>query len=217
MACSGRYAEALDFALLWCQGSPIVGTDTTANPPHAQITDATKDFTKARELMAGSPVYNATTGTYGKVLTVAATVLTTTNLFSNGDVYWALNMSAAAVATTEAFLDMAAGDVHAARMAADACDCTLRSGAAAYLKKLNVLDAAVWHNCPCDKPNISDSMRAAYLMEVRQMIDDVMTGKVELCQGETGSLFPAVAWAEHSVTEYNYALIVLNNVMRNMP
>src|SRR5512142_2451825 len=79
------------------------------------------------------------------------------------------------VATVNSFLDIAASDVHAAMAAVGACDCTLASWAAVYLKKLNILDARVIHNCPCGN-RISEEQRDAWREWLNQQFELIRTG-----------------------------------------
>lgn len=209
MTCSGRYAEAMDYGLMFQCGALEIGLCNVAgviSQPH--VDDTTVDFT-ALQIAVGMPIRNATTGLYGKVTAVAATQLGTTGLnWSTGDTYWLLPISAREVATIEAFLNIAAGTIHVARQATDGCNCSLDSGVLDFLRHLNVVMAAVWHNCPCGKPNISDSLRQGYLTWAQAQIDAITSGALELCAGETGTGFPAIGWAEQGLTPWREAEII---------
>lgn len=217
MACSGRYSEAFDFGLFWCLAALVVGTDDSGGVGLATMTDSTANFnsgiTESR-IEVGMPIYNATKRTYGKVTNVAATVLTTTTLWDNGDLYQVLLLGAAQVATIERFLDIAASDIHSALAASGACDCTLASWATEYLKKLNVIDAAILHKCPCGSAKLTDNERSAYLRWISAELKSLRMGNLEVCQGATGADFPAVGWAEQSLTDRNAAGIVWNSFLR---
>lgn len=119
------------------------------------------------------------------------------------------NLNAAERATIESSLDIAAGDIHAARMTVDACSCTLDPGAVALLAQLNIILAGVFRHCPCAPNNLSDGMRTAYLNWATERLTAISSGMWELCQGETGTAFPAMGWAEHAGTEFSRAETIL--------
>lgn len=118
-----------------------------------------------------------------------------------------------AIADIERALDLAASDVHMALAAVGACDCTLASYALSYLKKLNVIDAAVIQNCPCGN-SFTPELRQSWLEWLENQYALIREGKITLCEGETGANFPAFARAEHSWTEANAARIIENELAR---
>ena len=213
MACSGRYAEAYDYAVMFGCETPHTGTDDSGGGPNAFLTDTTVNF-----LQLGIPVLavirNATTGDYGRVTVVAANTLDTTIPWSDGDIYQVLSISGREVSTIEVYLDIAANDIHMARQANGGCDCTLSEASMEYLRKLNIIDAAIWHQCPCARPDFDDTVRLAYLNWITKELDNIRTGKIELCDGESGSEFPYVAWAEQGLTPWASAQIILNRIAR---
>ena len=116
------------------------------------------------------------------------------------------------VARIEAYLDMAAADIHMALASIGACDCTLASWATQYLKKLNVMDAQVIKQCPCGSmPNADRQMWQEWLEGQYTLIRE---GKIVLCQGETGSQYPAFADAEIAHTDWSAAEIVAHRIAR---
>lgn len=121
---------------------------------------------------------------------------------------------AALVAKVELILDIAASDIHAAMAASDSCDCTLASWAAVYLKKLNIVDAAVLHNCPCVN-NLTYDEREAKRLWIEDQLEQIRTGKLPLCEDDHGSEYPAVATAEHSWTGWNAEQILANELSKN--
>jgi hypothetical protein len=121
----------------------------------------------------------------------------------------------AQTAMLEMALDMASSDVYAAMAASGMCDCTLASWATEYIKKLAIIDAVLLQNCPCVRPkSISDEMRQAWLNWLSQQLELIRMGKIELCAGATGSEFPALGWAEQSVTIPNTVKIIQNRINR---
>lgn len=112
------------------------------------------------------------------------------------------------------FLDKAAADVHAAIASAGACDCTLAGWANTYLKKLNILDAAVLQGCPCSNP-YDAAQKRLIADDLRRNFDMIMDGSIELCEGHTGANYPAFGAAEQNLTEWSTAAIIMNEYMRN--
>ena len=220
MTCPSSYAEAYDFALTWCVQTVFAGLDDGGGAAVAFLTDTAMNWLAPADggdpISVGMPVYNQTTGTYGKVTSVAATVLGTTNTWSNGDEYRVMPLPLAAVATTEHFLRIAANDINMARMASGGCDCTLSTAGSEALRFLNVVTAVVWYNCPCGNPNIREPERFdAYNTYARDTLENLRTGKLEVCQGETGSEFPSVDHAEQSVTIWGPGRVIWNTERRN--
>ena len=112
------------------------------------------------------------------------------------------------------FLEKAAGDIHAAVAAAGACDCTFAGWADNYLKKLNILDAAVLQGCPCSNP-YDAAQKRLIAEDLRRNFDMIMSGDIELCEGYTSSSFPAFGTAEQSLTEWSTAAIIQNEMLRD--
>lgn len=111
------------------------------------------------------------------------------------------------------FLEKAAGDIHAALASAGACDCNLAGWAINYLKKLNILDAAVLQGCPCANP-YDAAQKRLIADELRRNYDMIMTGEIELCANFTGANFPAFGAAEQGLTEWSTRAIIVNNMIR---
>lgn len=118
------------------------------------------------------------------------------------------------LAQVEAALDMAASDIHAALAASGGCDCTLATWATAYLKKLNVLDAAVLNNCPCGRSAMSGEERERWQLWLDHQYELLYTGKLTVCAGDTGSEFPAFGVAEMTYTNWNTEQILTNKALR---
>ncbi len=113
----------------------------------------------------------------------------------------------------DAFLEITASDIHAALAASGACDCDLASWAMVFLKKLNIIDAAVLYVDGC--VHLTDAQRKMFLDWISTQLDHIRDGTLELCEGETGAEFPAIGWAEQSVTEFAAAQIILNDSQRD--
>ena len=118
----------------------------------------------------------------------------------------------------EAFLDIAASDLHAAMAATGMCDCTLASWATEYLKKINIIDAEVIQHClaACGRASVmSPELRRMWLEWVNLQLQLIRKGEIELCNGETGKDFPAMGWAEQGHTSFQQAQIIYNDLLRN--
>ena len=109
----------------------------------------------------------------------------------------------------ELVLDIAAADIHAVMAAVGACSCSLADWTTVYLKKLNIIDALVMHSCPCSR-TVTEDMRIRYLDWVGVQFDNIRTGKVPLCQDDTGSEYPAWGSIEQGLTSFSRAEIVMN-------
>ena len=213
MACLERWAEAWDYAVWWQCAGLDVGYDDSGGAANAFLTDSTVLFTASGlNVQTGAPVYNATTSTYGVITAVADHVLQVqTATWSNGDEYQIVNMTGSERATIEAYLRIAASDINVALRATGACDCSLAADAVIYLQKLNVIEALIWHNCPCGRPQgVTPEQRASYLLWIQNEMNNLRSGAVELCSGYTGSEWPAIASAEQSWTNWRAAEIIIN-------
>ena len=216
MACSGRYAEAWQFAAFWCVGNVITGADDSGGAANVFLTDSVMDFTRSGvKANQGMMLYNTTQNTSGAVTVVTLTTITATGVtWDDGDAYRITMITAAERSTIEHYLNIAASDIHAAMAASGACDCVLASWATGYLEKLNIIDAAAYYTCPCGAPSMSDERKGALLDWMSQQLLNIRTGAIELCHGHTGSDFPAIGWAEQSLTDFNAANIIVNAGMR---
>jgi hypothetical protein len=114
----------------------------------------------------------------------------------------------------ELYLDITAADIHAALAAAGACSCTLASWATNLLAKINIIEAGIFHTCPCASPQLTDSQRQLYLTWVNDQLDKLRDGRLEVCSGETGSGFPSITWAEQSSTAYAFDDIISGALAR---
>jgi len=115
----------------------------------------------------------------------------------------------------ESVLDVAATDVHAALASVGACDCTLASWAQAYLRKLVIIDAAAYYNCPCGNPRLNNTQKELFLNWMSTQLSNITTGIIDVCDGATGSGFPAIGIAQQGVSEFQRAQIIYNDILRN--
>lgn len=224
MPCIGRYAEAWEFAAFFCLGSLLSREDDSGVDNKAYVQDSQMDFVTAGvRANVGMILYNLTDGSSGPVTAVTAHTITATlsggtdNDFDNGDHYRIVTLDASEIATIETFLNFTASDIHAALAASGACDCVFASWALGYLKKINIIEAGAFHNCPCAKPHLSDAQRQNYVQWSDHQLELIRQQKIELCAGATGSEFPSVDWAEQGTTEFNQAEIILNDSLRDVP
>jgi len=199
-----------------CDIVSIVGHDDSGGAGNAFLTDTTANFALYHALEAGSPIYNATTDTYGLITGVAATILTTSITWSNGDEYWLANMSAEQRVQIDHALALAANDVHAARGASGGCECTLSEWGTGFAAKINIVDAVLWHNCPCASPKLDEAAKARWALWVDAQLEAIRTVKLELCQGETGSDTAARAVAEVNLDQWAEVVIPDNAYLRSL-
>lgn len=223
MSCSGRYAEAWNFVVFWCVDQMIRGLHEGAGPADAALTYAAGDFVnRGVEADNGMVLYNTTAGMSGEVTAVTNTTITATGVtWANGDAFRIVLANGLELDTIEHYLNVAATDIHAALHSVAACDCgweswvTNSGDAIGFLAKLNIIDAASYYACNCGKPRFTDAQQARYLTWMSQQLEMIMTGRIELCSGETGADFPATGWGEQSVTDFAAAQIIFNDMLRN--
>lgn len=115
----------------------------------------------------------------------------------------------------ESALDMSASKIDLVLASVGACDCTLSTSGSAGLAYLNCLLAVVHYRCPCNSVDVNDEMRRLYAEEAQSMIDALTDGRLEVCDGETGSQVVAIDWAEQASTPWNTARIIINTEQRN--
>ena len=220
MPCNGAYADSYDFATFWCVAGLDTGVDDSGGAGNAFLTDSTSNFVQMG-VQPAMIIQNITDGSGGYVTVVATNVLTTVlaggtdNLWDDGDVYRMIGLNANEQAQIETYLAIAASDIHAAMASVGACDCALAAWAAEYLKKLNVIDAAVIHACPCGRAQISETMKGTWLEWLDRQFELIRTGAIDVCAGATGADYPAIGWAQQSVTEFAAARIILDDIIAN--
>lgn len=214
MACTGAYATPWQYASAWCVSSVRTGADNSGGVGNAFLTDSQANFLDfGVRASVGMTLYNLTANTSGPIAAVTATTITATGVtWSNGNSYRVVAMTGDESSAAQVYLDITAPDIHAALAASGACSCTLSSWADSLLAKINVIEAAIFHTCPCANPQLTDTQRQIYLEWVNTQLEDIRTGKLELCSGATGSDFPAVDWAEQSMTEFAAAEIIINRM-----
>jgi len=216
-ACSGRYSEAWQFAAWFCVEALLMGADNGGGAGVAMLTDSAANFVeKGIEANVGMVLYNLTQSTYGLVTGVTLHTVTATGVpWNNGDLYRIVAINAQQRAAIEHNLILAAGAIHAARAAADACNCALAAWALDYLIHLNNVIAAAFYGCTCGSAALTDDTKVSYREWADAQLELIRTSKLELCEGETGADFPATGWAEQAVTEFAARDIVANDILRN--
>jgi len=125
------------------------------------------------------------------------------------------DLSAAEIAIIENTLEMAASDINTAIISVGADTCTYSATALKLLERFNYMAAAVTYNCPCANPRLTDADKRLYTEWLQGIIKNIMDNTLELCQGETGSMFPSVDAAEQSVTIWGPSRVIWNTERRN--
>lgn len=133
--------------------------------------------------------------------------------YANADDYfavWGCELSPDCETNINRSLKLAASQIHAAMAAVDACDCTLADWATDYLRHINCVAAALTlqGGCPC--PNLSAEDLEIYGSWVNARLEEIRTGKIALCAGETGTDYPAFAVAEIASTQFAAKRILRN-------
>jgi hypothetical protein len=221
VGCTGRYAEAYEFAGHLCKESYLAGVDNSGGAGNLFLTDTSTpgiDFkTKGVDPTEGQLLYNTTQGTNGPVTAVTANTITATGVtWDDGDAYIIATLDAQQRASIELNLDLAANDIHVALAASGACDCSLSTYGAQFLRRLNIIIAAAFYSCSCGKPQQASAENRDRWMEWAQtQLDMLRDQRLEVCAGATGADFPAIATAEQAWNEFAAAKIILNDMLRN--
>ena len=118
------------------------------------------------------------------------------------------------IAGINSILKLAATPIHAARAASDGCNCTLADWATDYLIQLNCMYAVAVYNCKCSQLKITDDMKRSFMENVRADLVNIRNGNVELCSGDTAAEYPALAFAERTLTPFSTAQILRNETLR---
>lgn len=108
------------------------------------------------------------------------------------------------------YLRRASSTINMAMQASGMCDCTLTSASIQYLRDLSIVLAVIYHACPCARPKLTIEEKQMYLQQVTEELRQIRTGELELCQGHTGSDFPAIGWAQQGWTDWATAEIIYN-------
>ena len=113
------------------------------------------------------------------------------------------------------YIKKGAARINMALNATAQCDCTHDTYAAEFLQELNLIAAALLIQCPDCSRRFTDAQREFYSTWLGEQLELIRTGQIDVCAGATGLDYPALAWAEQSVTEFNAARIVANDILRN--
>lgn len=216
MACTGRWAEAWEYASFWCVGNILIGAHDGAGPVDAALQDADGNFITLGLLPnVGMVLYNTTQNTSGPVVAVANTTLTATGVtWANGDTYRIVPITAVEIAQINHYLDIAASDIHAALAASAQCDCSWSSWARGYVVKLNIIDAASYHHCNCAQPKTGPRERDALLTWMGSQLKMLAMGELDLCAGATGKNWPSIGFADQAYTESMAVDMIIKDLMR---
>ena len=214
--CTGRYAEAWQYAAFWCISSIVVGAHDGPGPADVSLSDSTVNFVNLGAVAGkGQIVYNLTQSTDGKIIGVTNHTLEVDGVTWNlDDQYRATFLSTSERSQVEHNLDIVAGDIHAALASVGACDCALSTWGANYLAEINIILARLMYDCPCQS-NLSDRQREVMGEAVADRLNKIIDGTVDVCQGATGSKYPVIGWASVGFTEQAQEQIVINDALKN--
>ena len=113
------------------------------------------------------------------------------------------------------YIAKGAARINMALNATGQCDCTHDSYATEFLQELNLIAAALLIQCPDCSRRLTDAQREFYYTWLNDQLELLRTGKIDVCSGETTEAFPYITWAEQSLTDFNAARIVANDILRN--
>jgi hypothetical protein len=115
-------------------------------------------------------------------------------------------------------LEMSAPAITAALAAVGATDCTMADWATEYLKHLNCVAAALFvKGAGCPFPSLTMEEVEFYGRWLEARLAEIRDGTIDLCEGGTGKAYPAIEWAEQSVTDFAAARITYNAMRRYSP
>lgn len=217
MVCSSRYSEAWEYGAFWCIGNLLAGVHGGAGPADAALSDADGDFiTRGIRPLIGQVLYNLTQATSGLVTAVTDTTITAAGVtWAALDEYRISTMNASELITAEHYLDITAVDITIALQSVAACDCTWWTYFSDWAKKINIIEAAVLHKCPCASPALSEGQMQILLQWADQQLEKIRTMEFDPCEGHTGKDFPVTGWAEQATTPFASADIIFKEMLRD--
>lgn len=222
MSCSGRYAEAWEFAAFWCMGKLITGQHDGATST-TTLSDTAIDFAGEGILPKKKMVaYNLTDGSQGFITCLGDDGTTVDaklsggadNKWEKGDEYRIVSIEGREIAQIEHYLAVTAGPIHAAVAAQGACDC-LQPWAVELLKYINIVNVATLYLCECITGKFEKEDRDRYVRMAKEQLEQIRTGKVDLCGG-TGTDIPFGGAIEIAHTEFAARQIVANRTARGL-
>ena len=116
------------------------------------------------------------------------------------------------VAEISRMLALSAADIHGPMAAAKACNCAVEAWALELLRKLNIIDMAVFYRCSCG-PELSAEDRRMYLEWIDRQFELIRKGQIDLCN-QGGADWPAVGVVELNHTAWSEAQIIANHIAR---
>jgi len=116
--------------------------------------------------------------------------------------------------TIDAFLEIAAGDIHAVLGAIGACECAWQSWVPNFLAKINIIDAIVMYNAPCGGLKVTEQWRDRMMAMINKTFDQILGAEIELCSGYTGATVPYGDYIQQSLTEWTEAEIIYDTILR---
>lgn len=114
----------------------------------------------------------------------------------------------------ERYIAKGAARINASLRATAQCNCTFTSDAKVFLEELNIVAAALLIYCPDCSRRLTDDQKKFYNGWLSEQLALLRTGEIDLCAGATGIHYPAVGWAEQSVTEFSAARLILDAAAR---
>jgi hypothetical protein len=221
MSCTAaRYASAADFVGFWCTATVLTGAHTAL--AGTTLTDANATFV-SNVVRKGHYIRNITQDIKASITNVVSeTQLETLPAitWATNDIYEIIEASYANVVMLEGVLDKAVSPIQVSLLTAGMCDCTLEPASLSYLATLNIVSAAILPaclNCGLMRPDWPASAdRKNWMDWLNQELSQIRKGEIELCQGETGKDFPALAWAEVNYNKFSEAEIWYNVVRRSL-
>ena len=127
---------------------------------------------------------------------------------------WFWSFDEEATVELEPLMKSSAGRIWAAMASSGQSTCTLAFWATDYLKELNAVAAAIMLNAPCIR--LSQEQRELFATYLNDQLTLIRTGETALCDGHTGTNYPAFAVAQYGVTDRNVAQMDGDRFLRQM-
>jgi hypothetical protein len=196
-----------------------MGADDSGGVGNLFLTCSSMDFVEAGVIAGvGMTLYNLTKNTSGVVTAVSDHTVTATGVtWDSGDLFRIVTISGAEQSSINIFLEMTSGVIAASLASVRACDCTWSNEGRTLLAQLNIISAGLFHSCPCGAPNLSDDVRNDLRQWLDSTLEMIRKTDLEVCDGETGSNYPAIGVIQQAATMFGAEQIINNDILRNLP
>lgn len=218
MTCTNSsIATPWEYAAFWCKASIRTGSDNGGVDGSLTLVDTSADFEALGvEANVGMVLENLTQKTSGIITGMTTDSIVAAGVsWDDGDNYRVVTLTGNEISTIQVYLDITSADIYAALSSQGQCDCSWTVWGTQLVKKLNIIEAAIFHNCPCGSPQLSEDQLNAYMEFVNTQMQKIIDGDIDICGG-TGSNFPSIDFAQNSEPTFNAGKIIINDILRGI-